>query len=87
MQTSPPSTQTAASTAIAFPVSNPVLDRINERLSQSNYREVRGISCDFREGIAILQGRVCTFYAKQTAQELIRNIDGVVSIRNHVEVV
>jgi osmotically-inducible protein OsmY len=87
MQTLPPSTPTEASTAITCPVSNPVLDRINECLGQSHYREMRGINCDFREGIAILQGRVCSFYAKQTAQELIRHIDGVESIRNNVEVV
>jgi osmotically-inducible protein OsmY len=86
MQTLPATTPTSASTAIACPDSNPVLDRIKQRLRQSNYREMRGISCEFREGTAILQGRVCSFYAKQTAQELIRHIDGVVEIRNNLEV-
>ena len=86
MQTLPPSAPTTTSTAIAGPHSNPVLDRIKQRLHQSNYREMRRIRCEFREGTAILQGRVGSFYAKQTAQELIRHIEGVVEIRNNLEV-
>ena len=77
---------TTAPTGLPHPPSNPVLEQISNRLRQSNYREMRGISCDFQAGVAILQGRVCSFYAKQTAQELIRHIDGVTEIQNDLEV-
>jgi len=83
METLAPPTTNRPSTEIIVPV----LERINERLHQSNFREMRAVSCEFREGIAILQGHVGSFYAKQTAQELIRHIEGVVGIRNNIEVV
>ena len=83
MQTLAPSNPTRSSTDIIVPV----LERINQRLHQSNFREMRAVSCEFREGIAILKGHVGSFYAKQTAQELIRQIEGVVGIRNNIEVV
>ncbi len=65
----------------------PILERINERLHQSNFREMCAVRCELREGIAILKGHVGSFYAKQTAQELVRHIEGVVGIRNNIEVV
>lgn len=83
LQTTNPNT---ALTPLPGPASNVVLERIKDCLSQSNYREMRGVSCEFRAGTAILQGRVCSFYAKQTAQELIRRVDGVIEIQNHLEV-
>lgn len=63
-----------------------VRQQIQDCLKQSNYREMWDIDFEFQGGTAILQGRVCSFYAKQTAQELIRNIDGVDEIRNQLEV-
>jgi osmotically-inducible protein OsmY len=47
--------------------------------------------CDVRyvvdDGIAVLRGCVPSYYLKQLAQELVRNMDGVYAIRNELEVV
>lgn len=87
METVQTATATTTSPTFAGQPPNPVLDQVKQRLGRSNYGEMRGIRCEFREGIAILEGRVCTFYAKQTAQELIRDIEGVVRIQNDLEVI
>lgn len=83
METTAPSTPATPSTEVIVPI----LERIHEQLHQSNFREMRAVRCEVREGIAILKGHVGSFYAKQTAQELIRHIEGVVGIRNNIEVV
>ena len=83
METMAPSPPATPSTEVIVPI----LERINEQLHQSNFREMRAVRCEVQEGIAILKGHVGSFYAKQTAQELIRHIEGVVGIRNHIEVV
>ena len=56
------------------------------RLRTSNYLELRRVSCEFHEGVLTLRGRVPTFYLKQIAQELIRQLDGVVEINNRLVV-
>jgi hypothetical protein len=56
------------------------------RLKRSPYRELRGIDCDFHEGVLSLRGRVPSFYLKQVAQTLITDVDRVVEINNRLEV-
>ncbi len=61
--------------------------RIQQKLNVSSYFEIRRVSCSFHEGVAILRGRVSSFYFKQTAQEIVRKIDGVDQIVNRISVV
>ena len=56
------------------------------RLQHSPYRAIRRISCEFDAGVLILQGRVATFHYKQLAQVAVAEIEGVLKIRNDIQV-
>ncbi len=56
------------------------------RLQHSPYRAIRRITCKFNDGVLVLQGRVATFHYKQLAQVAVSEIDGVLKIRNNIEV-
>ena len=56
------------------------------RLQASHYAPLRSIRCEYHEGVLVLRGRVASFYLKQMAQELVRNLDGVDVLANTVEV-
>ncbi len=56
------------------------------RLRTSGYHELQLISCEFHEGVLTLRGQVSTFYLKQVAQTLIRDLHGVGEINNRLEV-
>jgi osmotically-inducible protein OsmY len=61
--------------------------RIQQKLNVSSYFAIRNVSCSFHEGVATLRGQVSSFYFKQTAQEIVRKIDGVDQIVNRISVV
>ena len=61
--------------------------RRSSRLRNSGYHELYFVLCDFHEGVLTLRGRVSSFYLKQVAQELIRRLDGVGEVNNHLVVV
>ena len=56
------------------------------RLQHSPYRAIRRITCEFDGGVLILKGRVGTFHYKQLAQVAVADIEGVLEIRNDIEV-
>ena len=56
-------------------------------LRESSYSPLRNISCDQRNGTLILHGRVTSYYMKQMAQVLIRQINPEKGIDNRIEVV
>ncbi|MGI6420020.1 MAG: BON domain-containing protein [Thermoguttaceae bacterium] len=56
------------------------------RLRKSGYPELRLIACAFHEGVLTLRGRVTSFYLKQMAQTLIRELEGVGEINNRLVV-
>jgi osmotically-inducible protein OsmY len=58
-----------------------------ERLQNSPYSALRTVSCEYYEGVLILRGRLPTYYLKQLAQEVMREMDGVLEIANQVHVV
>ena len=53
-------------------------------------RNARGgmwfVRCEFREGMAILYGKVASYYLKQIAQETARSVEGVELVINRVNV-
>ena len=57
-----------------------------QRLSRSPYQELREVHCSSRDGVLVLQGKVSSFYLKQLAQEIARQIEGVEIIANWLEV-
>ncbi|NLF07852.1 MAG: BON domain-containing protein, partial [Pirellulaceae bacterium] len=47
---------------------------------------IRGVLCEYHEGLLRLRGRVHSYYMKQLAQTAVQDIDGVVEILNQLEV-
>jgi osmotically-inducible protein OsmY len=66
------------------------LRRIGEaaeaRLRSANYVELRAVSCEFRQGVLTLRGKVPSYYLKQMAQSLVDGVPGVVELDNQLEV-
>ena len=55
-------------------------------LRASPYMIVRKMSCEYREGVLLLRGRVASYYHKQVAQEAVARLEGVVEVVNEIEV-
>ncbi len=56
------------------------------RLHRSQYVELRGICCEFHEGVLTLRGQVPSYYLKQMAQSLVDRIPGVLQLDNQLDV-
>ncbi|MBL9123011.1 MAG: BON domain-containing protein [Planctomycetaceae bacterium] len=85
------SSQSAPASAGAIPaagasVRRGVADRVSERLAQSPYFPVRGVWCDYHEGVLCLRGRVPSYYLKQIAQTIACQVEGVEECMNRIEV-
>jgi hypothetical protein len=55
-------------------------------LSSSPIFDLRGLQVDYLDGSLLLTGRVETFYHKQLAQEVVRNVADGVRVVNDVAV-
>ena len=63
------------------------LDKIvQSAINDSPYLAKRNLCCETHDGRVVLRGQVKTFFQKQMAQEAVRNIDGIKSIVNCLEV-
>lgn len=63
-----------------------VVETAEKRFRASSYVALRSIVCEFHEGVLVLRGRVTSYYLKQLAQEMVRDLDGIGAILNVVEV-
>ena len=63
-----------------------VVETAEKRFRASSYVALRSIKCEFHEGVIVLRGRVASYYLKQLAQEMVRNLAGIGAILNVVEV-
>jgi osmotically-inducible protein OsmY len=57
-----------------------------ECLQDSPYRALRKISCECKDGILFLRGRLFSFHEKQAAQEAVAGIVGMTQVVNEIEV-
>lgn len=57
-----------------------------QRFSESCYFALRGVLCEYHQGMFVLRGKVPSFYTKQLAQEMVRKIEGVGAVVNALEV-
>lgn len=55
-------------------------------LHRSSYLDLRGVRCSCREGVLTLRGRLHSFYLKQVAQTLVRELPDVRRVENDIEV-
>jgi len=60
---------------------------VHSALARNSYVRGRNLDIEVNEDRVVLKGVVGTYYQKQIAQESIRSIDGVNSIRNEIEVI
>ncbi len=63
-----------------------VEEEAGARLRCSAYRDIRGVTCEFHEGVLTLRGRVQSYYMKQIAQSLVLRMGRVEEINNRLEV-
>lgn len=56
------------------------------RLQQAPYHDLRQVSCEARGGVLTLRGRVPTYYLKQIAQTLVFSLEGLLDLRNELDV-
>ncbi len=64
-----------------------LLDTIHDALSKSPYLTRKLVRCEEAEGRVVVKGKVGTYFQKQMATEVLRNLDGVEQIENRLEVV
>ena len=66
---------------------DPVEIKASRLLCTAPYSELRqNVRCQVSEGRLLLVGNVTTFYLKQTAQEIVREVPGVERITNEIKV-
>jgi hypothetical protein len=56
------------------------------RLRESGYGALHGVGCAFESGVLHLRGHVPTYYLKQVAQSLVADLEGVLQVKNQLEV-
>ncbi len=54
---------------------------------RSSYRALRDVGCTYHDGVLTLRGCLSSFYLKQVAQTLVRDLPSVERIDNQIEVV
>jgi len=64
-----------------------LLREVRNRLRSAGYHAHRDIQCDCQGGVAVLRGRVPTYYLKQVAQSALLRHPGDIKVVNLIEVV
>ena len=77
------SATTVRNSLVRFPE---LAEAANERLRNSPYRALRGISCECEQGVVFLRGHLPSFYHKQLAQEAVARVTGVRRVVNEIKV-
>jgi osmotically-inducible protein OsmY len=57
-----------------------------ERLRNNPYKVLTRVSCECRQGVLFLRGRLFSYHEKQVAQEAVAAVDGVTQVVNEIEV-
>ena len=63
-----------------------IADAAMECLWDSPYRALRRVSCECKDGILVLTGRLSSFHEKQVAQEAVVRVEGTMQVVNEIEV-
>lgn len=64
-----------------------LLYQVKALLQQRGYRSIRTLEIRIKQGIAVVQGQVPTFYMRQIAVECIKCVGGVTKIIDRIDVV
>ncbi|MEO0530211.1 MAG: BON domain-containing protein [Planctomycetota bacterium] len=68
-------------------VAQKVVEEAQGRLGQSSHLFLRHVECHVEGHTLYLDGKVPSFYLKQTAQSLLKSLDGVKQVDNRLQVV
>jgi hypothetical protein len=60
---------------------------LHRMLSQSSYRALHEVRCDYSQGVLTLHGRVPSYYLKQLAQEMAKRVAHGKVINNLIRVI
>ena len=60
---------------------------VEERLRACHYWHLQSITCERKEGLLTIRGRVPSYYLRKIAEVLASQVDGVDEIMNVIEVV
>ncbi len=63
-----------------------IAQTVRDRLQQSPYWAVRQLTCDFREGVAIVRGNVPTYHTRQIAVSTVQGVNGVKVVDDKIQV-
>ena len=63
-----------------------VVQAAKDRLNRNPGTSAEQVSCEYRQGVLSLHGRLPTYYQKQLAQEAVKGLDGVRQVVNEIEV-
>jgi len=64
-----------------------VVHQAEDRLGSSSHLFLRHIACHAEGDALCLEGKVPSFYLKQTAQSLLQSLEGVPRVENRLQVV
>jgi hypothetical protein len=64
-----------------------ILEEAEKALADQLFYLRRHLTCEYRDGLLLLRGRVASYYQKQVAQEAVLRLDAVHRVVNHIEVV
>ena len=63
-----------------------IADAATKCLRASPYKAMRRVSCEYKDGVLFLRGRLFSFHEKQIAQEVVAGISGVMQVVNEIQV-
>jgi osmotically-inducible protein OsmY len=63
-----------------------IIELAERRLRSNPYLALKGVSCDYLDGVLFLRGCLPTYYLKQLAQEIVCGLEGVDRIDNQIQV-
>jgi hypothetical protein len=64
-----------------------ITEMAERKLHSKPYQALKNVSCDWRDGVLVLRGRLPSYYLKQVAQEVVARLDGVEGMDNQIQVV
>jgi osmotically-inducible protein OsmY len=68
------------------PVMAGLLREARQRLAASPYRCLRNIECECEGDVVLIRGELPSYFFKQLAQELLRELNGCSAVENRTEV-
>ena len=63
-----------------------IAEAATECLRASPYKAMRRVSCECKDGVLFLRGRLFSFHEKQVAQKVVADVIGIMQVVNEIQV-